>query len=498
MSPPRLRTPFRRARWLVAAVLGATLGASTAAAAASGTISTVAGTGTGGFGGDGGAATAALLDGPRGVAWTAAGGFLVADNLNNRVRLVSPAGTITTVAGTGEPCPTGGADPCGDGGQATAARLNFLHGVAVTSDGGFLIADTRSRRIRHVSGAGVITTVAGDGKNGFGGDGGPAVSARISDVRGIAALPDGGFLIADTDNRRVRRVGPDGVITTVAGNGAGRSAGDGGLAVNASLNLPFGVSPTADGGFLIADAGAGRVRKVLSDGTIRTVAGNGSLGFSGDGGPARLARITPTAVAATPDGGFLIADSAADHVRYVSPGGVISTVAGSGADTSAGDGGLATQAGVNGPRGLAVRADGRFLIAEYDGDRVRFVDFAPARDPVAKKPPRRTGAGNRKPTDRRRPTTAKRLTLRMRRRMRARPRRAFRVRYWASAEANVTLKVFKKREGVRRVRRHARAGRNRIKVRRGLRAGSYVLRLSARGPDRKLVRARARLIVRRP
>jgi DNA-binding beta-propeller fold protein YncE len=239
------------------------------------------------------------------------------------------------------------------------------------------------------------------------------------------------------------------------------------------------------------------VRKVLSDGTIRTVAGNGSLGFSGDGGPAKLARITPTAVAATPDGGFLIADSAADRVRYVSPGGVISTVAGSGADTSAGDGGLATHAGVNGPRGLAVRPDGRFLIAEYDGDRVRFADLTPPLDPVAKGPPRRTGAGNRKPTDRRQPTTANGLTLRIRSRMRARPRRPFRVRYWASAEANVTLKVFKKSKRVRRVRRHARAGRNRIKMRRGLRAGRYVLRLSARGPDRKVVRVRARLIVRR-
>jgi hypothetical protein len=455
----------------------------------------MAGAGTGGFSGDGGAATAALIDGPRGVAWTPAGGFLIADRVNNRVRLVSPAGTITTVAGNGVPCPTG-TDPCGDGGQATAAQLSSIHGVAVTPDGGFLIADTRDRRIRHVSAAGVITTVAGIGKKGYAGDGGPAVSARISDVRGIAALPDGGFLIADSDNRRVRRVGTNGVITTVAGNGTQGSGGDGGLAVNASLNLPFGVSPTGDGGFLIADPAAGRVRKVLSDGTIQTVAGNGRLGFRGDGGPATAAAIRPTAVAATPDGGFLIADNESDRVRYVSPGGVISTVAGTGAEASSGDGGRATQAGVHGPRGLAVRADGGFLIAEYDGDRVRFVDFAPPADPPVKAP-RRGGSGTQKPAGGRKETTTKRLNLRMRRRIRARQRRPFRVRYWASAETNVTLEVFKKRKRVRRVRRHASSGRNRIQVRRGLRAGRYVLRLSARGPDRRLVRERARLIVRR-
>ena len=248
--------------------------------AATNNIFTVSGT-TEGLSGDGGPATAAQLSFPSGVAVTADGGFLIADRNNHRVRRVSPAGTITTVAGT-----TAGLS--GDGGPATAAQLAAPFGVAVTADGGYLIADTFNDRVRRVSPAGTITTVAGT-TAGLSGDGGPATAAQLSDPFGVAATADGGFLIADTFNNRVRRVSPGGTITTVAGTTAGLS-GDGGPATAAQLSDPCGVAATADGGFLIADAVNHRVRRVSPAGTITTVAGT-TEGLSGDGGPATAAQL---------------------------------------------------------------------------------------------------------------------------------------------------------------------------------------------------------------
>ncbi len=185
-----------------------------AASAATNNIFTVAGTGTQSFGGDGGPATAAQFNFPNGVAPTADGGYLVADQNNHRIRRVSPAGTITTVAGTGT---AGGA---GDGDPATAAQLSDPAGVAVTADGGFLIAERAGARIRRVSPAGTITTVAGTGSSGFSGDGLPATAAQLSSPFSVSPTADGGFLIADELNDRIRRVSPAGTISTVAGAGA--------------------------------------------------------------------------------------------------------------------------------------------------------------------------------------------------------------------------------------------------------------------------------------
>ena len=207
-----------------------------------GTITTVAGGGTAGLG-DGGPATDAELFNPIAVAVTADGGFLIADSDNNLVRRVSPAGTITTVAGASP----GGFS--GDGGPATAAQLNLPQSVATTADGGFLIADSNNNRVRRVSPAGTITTVAGTGTVGFSGDGGPAIAAQLFAPGGVVATADGGFLIADSLNNRVRRVSVAGTITTVAGDGTEGSSGDSGLATAAQLQEPQGVAPTADGGF---------------------------------------------------------------------------------------------------------------------------------------------------------------------------------------------------------------------------------------------------------
>ena len=189
-----------RSSFVVAAVVLVLLGAAVGVGAATNNIATVAGTGTAGFSGDGNAATSAQLNGPAGVAASADGGFLIADTSNDRVRRVSPAGTISTVAGTN----TGGCS--GDGGAATSAQLSVPVEVAASADGGFLIADASNNRVRRVSPAGTISTVAGNGTAGSAGDGGAATSAQLDFPAGVAATADGDYLIADSENNRVRRV----------------------------------------------------------------------------------------------------------------------------------------------------------------------------------------------------------------------------------------------------------------------------------------------------
>ena len=216
-------TTRRGTTWLALALAVALAALAPAAASAASTITTVAGNGVLGSSGDGGQATAAAINHPRGLAALSDGSFLFADAFGYRVRRVFPNGTIRTVAGTGT------AGFSGDGGPATSARLNLPHAVAAMPDGGFLIADEVNHRIRRVLPSGIIRTVAGNGTKGFSGDGGPALAAQISDPRGLASLPDGSFLIPDSDNNRVRKVSTTGIITTVAGIGTSAFGGDGGL-----------------------------------------------------------------------------------------------------------------------------------------------------------------------------------------------------------------------------------------------------------------------------
>ena len=345
-----------------------------ASGAATGTISTIAGSDPfGDFSGDGGPATAAALNTPTGVAVMPDGGYLIADAGNDRVRRVFPDGTIKTVAGTG----TFGFS--GDGGAATAANLKAPLGVTVMPDGGYLIADAGAARIRRVSATGTITTIAGTGTPGYSGDGGAASAAQLFAPSGVAALSDGGFLIADTGNSRVRRVSPAGTITTVAGTGTPGFSGDGGPATAAQLgqNSPYTVAVTADGGFLIGDEVNRRVRRVSPTGIITTVAGTGVQGSSGDGGAATAAQLNvPMGVATTPDGGFLIADEFAHRVRRVSPTGTITTVAGTGTPSvfTNGDGGPATAANLTMPFAVASTPSGGFVFAEEGNAAIRFVD----------------------------------------------------------------------------------------------------------------------------
>jgi hypothetical protein len=347
------------------------------AQAAPGDISTFAGTGAAAFAGDGGAATSAALNQPVGVAWLGDGSVLVADYRNHRVRRISPSGVISTVAGTGI------AGFSGDGGTATSARLNGPTGVDATADGGFLIADLGNRRVRKVSPSGRIATVAGTGVEGSSGDGGPAASARLAAPVGVASTPGGGFLVADAGSNRVRYVSSGGTIYTAAGGGG--STADGVASTSALLAAPVGVAALPGGGFLVAEYEGHRVRRVSATGKITRVAGTGTAGFSGEGGEAAAARLDhPVGVSATADGGFLIADTLNGRVRKVSPGGAIVTVAGAGQQGYSGDGAPAAQARLNSPNAAVEGPNGSMLIADGSNNRLRLIEGEP---PAAWAPP---------------------------------------------------------------------------------------------------------------
>ncbi len=331
--------------------------------AAPGDISTVAGNGTFGYLGDGGPARAAEFSYPVGVTLLPNGGYLIPDIENNVIRKVSATGIITTVAGTGT------AGDTGNGGPATKAELNEPDWVALIPGGGYLISEYAGMVIRKVSAKGIISTVAGDGTAGYTGNGGPATKAELDYPYSVAPTTDGGFLIADEGNQVIRKVSAKGVISTVAGNGTHGYMGDGHAATAAELSDPSEVAPTPDGGYLIADAGNSVIRKVSAKGIITTVAGDGTAGYNGDHIPATAAELyEPDGVATIPGGGFLIADADNGRIRKVSAAGAITTVAGDGTNGYKGDGGPATAAELSYPASAVPTCDGGMLIA--DGNNV--------------------------------------------------------------------------------------------------------------------------------
>ncbi len=318
-----------------------------------GVIATVAGSSTQpfGFSGDNGPATSAQLNQPGGVAVDSAGNLYIADMKNNRIRKVTN-GVITTVAGSG---PMGSS---GDNGSATSAQLTWPQGVAVDSAGNLYIADTDNYRVREVSN-GVIVTLAGNGTQNYGGDNGPAASAQLNWPEGVAVDSTGNLYIADTYSHCVRKVS-GGVITTIAGNGEQGFSGDNGPATSARLSFPGGVAVDSAGSVYIADAGNNRIRKVAG-GTITTVAGDGLMSFGGDNGPATSAQLNdPNGVALDSTGNLYIADWGNNRIRKVSNG-LIATVAGGGFSNS---GGPATSAQLSNPQSVAVDSAGNLYIAE--------------------------------------------------------------------------------------------------------------------------------------
>jgi sugar lactone lactonase YvrE len=327
-------------------------------------ITTLAGNGIQGFSGDNGPAAQASLNDPTGVAVDTRGSVYIADFANHRVRRIGKDGVITTVAGMGTP------GFSGDGGPATLSRLSFPTGVAVDAKGVLYIADYGNHRIRRVSPNGVITTLAGVGHFGFLGDGGLATQASLNSPMGVAVDAAGVIYIADTGNQRVRYVKPSGIIMTIAGTGVFGFFGDGGPATRAALSVPTGVAVDEKGTLYIADSFNQRVRRVGPDEVITTFAGGGDS--LGDGGPATQANLRgPRGVAVDAAGVVYIADQHHERVRRVGPDGLITTVAGKGTFGFSGDRGPAAEASLNSPVGVTADTQGNVYIADRLNNRIR-------------------------------------------------------------------------------------------------------------------------------
>lgn len=340
-----------------------------------GIISTAAGDGFWLYNGDGIAATSANIYLPSGVVVDAAGNFYISDSGNERIRKVDAVShKISTVAGDGN------AGVTGDGGTAIYANLNAPAGLAIDGAGNLYIADSNNHAIRRVdANTGIITTIAGViGHPGYSGDGGAATSAELNTPEGVAFDNNGNLYIADTSNNRIRMVAAsNGNISTVAGTGTAGFGGDSSAATSAQLNAPWGVAISATGDLYIADQNNNRIRMVAaSNSNISTIAGSSATqGFGGDGGPATSAQLNiPENVALDPAGNLYIADAGNNRVRKVNAAtGIISTIAGNGNPSVSGDGSPATQAGLYGPDALSLDGNGNLYISDLFHHRIRKV-----------------------------------------------------------------------------------------------------------------------------
>jgi len=358
-----------------------------------GLITTIAGNGTCGSSGDGGPATGAQVC-ANGLAVDRDGNIYLAEAQSQRIRKISGNGMISTVAGNGECCYSG------DTGPAINAQLNLAPwggGMTVDRGGNIYIADAANQRVRKISQAGIVTTVVGNGiSNGYSGDGGPATSAQLNYPSEVVGDSQGNLYIADVGNQRVRKVTPDGIISTVVeaygralavdnadalyfadGGGVHKIASSGTLTTltTTPLNSPFAAAVDHAGNYYAAEIGSQlyRVRRITPDGVIATVAGgDGTPGYSGDGGAATRAQLNgPVALATDDTGNLYIADSFNSRIRMVSPSGIITTIAGNGGSGYSGDGGLATNARFGQLSGLAIDSRGNLYAADEYYNAIR-------------------------------------------------------------------------------------------------------------------------------
>lgn len=356
------------------------------------TITTIAGTGVAGFSGDGGSALSADLFSPVLVTLDASGNIFFADNRNHRIRKIDAVtGVITTIAGSG-PVGPGPGGFGGDGGLATNAVLNFPNKVTFDLAGNLFVADNANHRIRRIDAiTGAITTIAGTGVAGFSGDGGLATNAELFGPVSVLIQSNGDILITDQRNHRIRKIDAvSNIITTIAGSGPtgpgpGSFNGDGGLATNALLFHPGDMIFDAQGNLLFTDMSNNRIRKIdVATGIITTIAGTGPSdvsggAFGGDGGLALNAQFFfPTALARDAIGNLFVTDHFNNRVRMINTAGIITTVAGSGptgigVGGFGGDGGPTTSAFLHQPNGVAIDALGRLLIADQENQRIRIV-----------------------------------------------------------------------------------------------------------------------------
>jgi sugar lactone lactonase YvrE len=332
-----------------------------------GILTRFAGTGAAGYSGDGGPATQATLKTPAGLLTDDKGNVYIADRENHVVRMVNPKGIITTIAGNGT------AGFSGDGGQAKKASFNLPSGLALDSKGNLYISDRSNNRIRMVTPKGIVHTYAGNGEEGYGGDSGPALKARIDRPFGLAIDKKDNLYIADRRNNRIRKVNPSGIITTVAGDGGFFFMGDNGPSYRASIAGPTGVAVDDKGNLYIADRNNNRIRMVNKQGMIRTIAGTGQQDYNGE---TELARDTnlhlPFGLTLDKKGRLLIIDRSHYRIRRVDPAkGNIKTLAGNGRKKFAGDGGPATGATLNFPHGIVVDKKGNIIFSDKGHFRIR-------------------------------------------------------------------------------------------------------------------------------
>jgi sugar lactone lactonase YvrE len=316
----------------------------------SGIVTTVAGVGVPDMGGDGGPAVKAYLNYPSDLVCDGKGNLFISDRSNNRIRRVDSHGMISTVVGMGLP------EFGGDFGPATGAFLKYPFGIDLDQKGNLYIADRGNNRIRKVDPQGIITTVAGDGTHFFGGDYGPATRASLAYPTDVAADGRGNLYIADRNNNRVRRVDPLGIMTTVMGTGRYEYNGDNEIASETTLHLPFALEVSPDEKLIIVDRNHFRIRSMdLKSHTIATVAGNGNSWFRGDGGPGAGATLdSPSGMAVDSKGNVIFSDKMHNRLRLIDPKGFIFTLAGTGDQGNEGDGDPATQASLFLPGAVAV------------------------------------------------------------------------------------------------------------------------------------------------
>jgi sugar lactone lactonase YvrE len=331
-------------------------------------ITTIAGTNTAGYNGDGGNSTGSELNDPYGLTFDLGGNLYIVDVNNNRIRKINSIGIMTTLIGNG----TQGYS--GDGGYASAAEINHPGGLAFDALGNFYISDTRNNCIRMVNTNGTISTFAGNGTAGFSGDGGYASVAELNNPSGLTFDLSGSLYIADYNNNRIRKIDTEGIINTIAGNGISGYSGDGGAASMAELNFPSELAFDEANNLYIADTWNNRIRMINTLGSIRTIVGNGTQGYSGDGGGANLAELNlPCGIVFDWIGNLYIADYNNNRIRKVNTSGIISTVVGNGAQGYSGDGGSAINAELYNPYGITLDTIGNLYFSDSQNNRIRKV-----------------------------------------------------------------------------------------------------------------------------